>query len=354
MSAPATIAVDAMGGDRAPEEVVAGAVMAARDGVRVLLVGHEPSLREQLAAHDPVEGVELVAAGEVIGSDEEPAAAVRAKPDASLVVACSLVRQGRAQGAVSAGSTGAMLAASLLRMGRIPGVLRPGIGVLLPTPGSPCLLIDAGANVDCRPEQLVQFAVMGSLFCEDVLAVARPRVALLSIGEEASKGDTRTVEAHPLLAAAAGLNFIGNCEGRDALTGAVDVMVTDGFAGNVLLKGLEGAGTALVAEIRQAARSGLRARAGGLLLAPALRERLRRSDPETYGGAYLLGVRGLSVVAHGNSSRRAIANAITYAARGVAAGVVERLTERLAGSDLREPAPTHTVSHVADRPMGDP
>lgn len=348
-----TIAVDAMGGDRAPAEIVAGAVAAAGTGVRVLLAGPEPELHEHLAGHGRVEGIEAVDAGEVIGSAEEPAAAVRAKPGSSLVTACSLVREGRAQGVVSAGSTGAMLAASLLRMGRIPGVLRPGIGVLLPTAAGPCMLIDAGANVDCRPEHLLQFAVMGSLFCEDVLAVERPRVALLSIGEEPTKGDARTVEAHALLSAA-GIRFVGNCEGRDALTGRIDVIVTDGFAGNVLLKGLEGAGAALVAEVRGAASSGLRARLGGMLLAPALRERMRRTDPETYGGAYLLGVRGLSVVAHGNSSRRAIANAIRYAARGVAAGVVPRLTERLAGSDLREPAPARTVSHVADRPMGDP
>jgi len=353
VSVAAAIAVDAMGGDRAPGEVVAGAVMAAAEGVHVLLAGREPELREHLAAHGTVDGVEIVAASDVIGSDEEPAAAVRAKPDSSLVTACSLVREGRAQGVVSAGSTGAMMAASLLRIGRIRGVLRPGIGVLLPTPASPCLLIDAGANVDCRPEHLVQFAVMGSLFCEDVLGVSRPRVALLSVGEESTKGDARTVEAHGLLVSA-DVHFVGNCEGRDALTGEVDVMVTDGFAGNVLLKGLEGAGAALVFELRQAAASGLRAKVGGLLLRPALRERLSRTDPETYGGAYLLGVRGLSVVAHGNSSRTAIRNAITYAARGVSVGVVERLTERLAGSDLREPAPTRTVSHVADRPMGDP
>ncbi|HUZ84946.1 MAG TPA: phosphate acyltransferase PlsX, partial [Gaiellales bacterium] len=267
--------------------------------------------------------------------------------------ACSLVREGRAQGAVSAGSTGAMMAASLLRMGRIRGVLRPGIGVFLPTPHHPCLLIDAGANVDCKPEHLLQFGVMGAMFVEDVLGIARPRVALLSIGEEPTKGDTRTVEAHALLRAS-DLEFAGNCEGRDALLGEVQVVVTDGFAGNVLLKGLEGAATALFGEIRRAAESGLRARVGGLLLRPALRETLRRSDPETYGGAYLLGVRGLSVVAHGNSSRRAIKNAVVLAARGAGGGVVERLEQRLAGSHLREAAATPTVSHVADRPMGDP
>ena len=354
MESPATIAVDAMGGDRAPAEVVAGAVLAASEGVRVLLVGDPDAIAAHLNEHDGDRAaIEIVPAAQVIESGEEPVAAVRSKPGSSLVTACSLVREGRAQGAVSAGSTGAMLAASLLQMGRIRGVLRPGIGVFLPTAGQPCLLIDAGANVDCRPEHLQQFAIMGSLFVSDVLGIEKPRVALLSIGEEPTKGDQRTLEAHALLRATA-LEFAGNCEGRDALTGEVQVMVADGFAGNVLLKGLEGAAAALFGQIRLAADSGVRARLGGLLLRPALRETLRRSDPETYGGAYLLGVRGLAVVAHGNSSRRAIANAVVLAARGVRSGVVERLEAQMAGSHLQEPPATPTVSHVADRPMGDP
>jgi phosphate acyltransferase len=352
-----TVAVDAMGGDRAPSEVVTGAVEAARDGVHVLLVGRPDEVEPHVRGHAAAAGVEIVAATDVIGSGDEPAAAVRSRPDSSLVRACRLVREGAAGAVVSAGSTGALLAASLVHIGRQPGILRPGIAVPLPARGAPCVLIDAGANPDARPEHLAQFAAMGAEFASDVLGVERPRVGLLSIGEEASKGTQRTVEAHALLSAARGLEFAGNCEGRDVLTGEFQVVVADGFAGNVLLKGLEGAAASLFAEVKRAAASSTRARLGGLLLRPALVGLRERTDPEAYGGAYLLGVRGLAVIAHGNSGRRGIANAILYAARGLDADVVGRLGRRVSaaapGSDLQAAAEANTVSGVASPETGD-
>jgi glycerol-3-phosphate acyltransferase PlsX len=352
-----TVAVDAMGGDRAPSEVVAGAVEAASDHVHVLLVGRSAELEAELAGHPSAAGIEIVAAADVIGSSDEPAAAVRSRPDASMVRACRLVREGAAGAVVSAGPTGAMLAACLVHIGRIPGIQRPGIAVPLPAKGAPCVLIDAGANPDARPEHLAQFGAMGAEFASDVLGVAEPRVGLLSIGEEASKGNQRTVEAHALLTAAPGLIFAGNCEGRDVLTGEFQVVVADGFAGNVLLKGLEGAAASMFAEVRLAAGSSLRAKIGGLLLKPALVGLRERTDPEVYGGAYLLGVRGLAVIAHGNAGRHGIANAIRYAARGLDADVVGRLGRRASaaapGSDLQAEAGANTVSGVASPETGD-
>ena len=340
-----TIAVDAMGGDRAPAEVVAGALAAATEGISVALCGPADVLQRELA--DPPATLRVVDAPQVIGYDEEPAAAVRSKPDSSLVRACRMVREGEAQGAVSAGSTGAMMAASLLYMGRVRGINRPGIAVPLPTTAGPCVLIDVGANAQARPEHLLQFGIVGSEFAREVLGVERPRVGLLSIGEEASKGTPVTLEAHALLAASA-VEFAGNCEGRDVLTGEYDVVVCDGFAGNVLLKGLEGAARLFFTELRGLAMSNLRSKLGAKMLYPALREFRDRTDPDTYGGAYLLGVRGVSVIAHGNSGRTAIANAIRYAARGAAAGVVDRMSAALrdpasAATHLQSGFPTRTV-----------
>jgi glycerol-3-phosphate acyltransferase PlsX len=352
-----TVAVDAMGGDRAPSEVVAGAVEAAREDVHVLLVGRPDELAAELTRHPAAPQIEIVAARDVIGSSDEPAAAVRSRPDSSMVRACRLVREGAAGAVVSAGPTGAMLAACLVHIGRIPGIQRPGIAVALPAKGAPCLLIDAGANPDARPEHLAQFGAMGAEFVSDVLGVQGPRVGLLSIGEEASKGNQRTLEAHALLSAAPGLDFAGNCEGRDVLTGAFQVVVADGFAGNVLLKGLEGAAVSMFSEVKQAAATSLRAKLGGLLLRPALVSLRERTDPEAYGGAYLLGVRGLAVIAHGNAGRRGIANAIRYAARGLEVDVVGRLGRRASaatpGSDLQADSPANTVSGVASPETGD-
>jgi glycerol-3-phosphate acyltransferase PlsX len=349
-----TIALDAMGGDRGPAELVEGALAAVTGGIEILLCGRAAELDEALAGRSG--GVEIVDAPDVIEFGDEPAAVVRAKPGSSMVTACRLVREGRAAAAISAGSTGAMLAASLLTMGRVRGVHRPGIAVPLPAHGMPCVLIDAGANSESRPENLVQFGVMGSIFAEEVLGVERPAVGLLSVGEESTKGTPEVVEAHALLNAS-GLNFLGNCEGRDALSGRFQVVVADGFAGNVLLKGLEGAGAMMMRELRDAARSSLRARVGAMLLLPALRGMRDRIDPEVYGGAYLLGVRGISVIAHGNSSRRAITNAVKVAARGAEHRIVERMAQRLAstqpGSDLQDGDPVNTVPVVRESEIGE-
>jgi phosphate acyltransferase len=315
----ARIAVDALGGDRGSEEVVAGALEASRDGVEVVLFG--PSTLE-------THGLELVEASEEIAMDDKPADAVRAKPDSSLVKACRAVGAGDADAVVSAGNTGAILAAGLLHIRRLPGVMRPGIAVVVPARFRPTVLIDSGANADARPEHLLQFGHMGSVFAQEILGVAEPEVRLLSIGEEPEKGNALTLEAHELLAAG-GLNFTGNTESRDLLRGTVDVVVADGFTGNVALKLLEGTIAELIAELRDEIGSTVTGKVGGLLIRPAARRLRDRLDPDTYGGAYLLGLRGLAVVAHGNSSSRAIANAVRLAARGVEHRVVQRLGERL-------------------------
>lgn len=350
-----TVALDGMGNDHGPAVLIAGARDAAAEGVRVLICGAREQLEAELGAG--VDGIEIVDAPDVIGPSEEPAASVRAKPDSSMVRACRLVRDGSAEAVVSAGPTGAMLAASLLHVGRIRGISRPGIGVPLPAQGAPCLLIDSGANSDARAENLLQFGIMGAEFMRDVMGIEQPNVGLLSIGEEASKGNAVTVEAHPLLAAARDLHFAGNCEGRDVLTGRFQVVVADGFAGNVLLKGLEGAAAALFGEVRRAAESSMRAKIGGLLLRPALRAVRDRTDPENYGGAYLLGLRGVVVIAHGNAGRKGIRNAIRIAARGAEVGVVARMAERLAAerptSDLQAPAAINTVPQVTAPEIGD-
>jgi len=314
------IAVDALGGDRAPEEVVAGALEAASEGIEPILFG---------PAGLDTGGLELVETTQAIEMDEKPADAVRAKPDSSLVAACRSVGQKRAEAVVSAGNTGAMLAACFLELRRLPEVARPAIAVVIPAKRGPSVLIDAGANADARPEHLLQFAHMGSVFVQEVLDVREPEVRLLSIGEEPEKGNQLTLEAHALLSSAEGLDFRGNTESRDLLLGSADVVVCDGFTGNVTLKLMEGTITTVLDALREEIVASRRGRVGGLLVRPAARALRRRLDPDTYGGAYLLGLRGLAVIAHGNSSRRAIANAIRLAARGVEHDVVGRLAQRL-------------------------
>lgn len=324
------VAVDAMGGDRGPDEVVAGALAAAADGIVPVLVGPRG-----LDSH----GLELIEAPDVIAMDEKPAEAVRAKPSSSLVVACRAVGEGRADAVISAGNTGAMLAASLLELRRIPGVRRPAIAVTIPSRRKPTVLLDSGANADARPEDLLQFAHMGAVFAQEILGVADPVIRLLSIGEEPEKGNQLTLEAHELLVASE-LNFAGNTEGRDLLDGAADVVVADGFTGNVALKLLEGTITGVLDAFREEITATATGKLGGLLIRPAARRLRRRLDPDTYGGAYLLGLRGLAVIAHGNSSRRAVTNAIRLAARGVEHGVVDRLTERVGSPMLESATPT--------------
>jgi glycerol-3-phosphate acyltransferase PlsX len=314
------IAVDALGGDRAPDEVVAGALEAASETIRPVLFG---------PAGLDTQGLELVEAPEHIGMEAKPAEAVRAKPNSSLVAACRAVGESHADAVVSAGNTGAMLAACFLELRRLPGVARPAIAVVIPAKQGPSVLIDSGANADARPEHLLQFAHMGSIFAREVLEIGDPEVRLLSIGEEAEKGNQLTLEAHALLAGAEGLRFAGNTESRDLLVGAADVVVCDGFTGNVALKLMEGTIKAVLDALREQITASRRGRVGGLLVRPAARGLRQRLDPETYGGAYLLGLRGLAVIAHGNSSRRAIANAIRLAARGVEHDVVGSLAQRL-------------------------
>jgi glycerol-3-phosphate acyltransferase PlsX len=320
-----------MGGDHAPAAPVAGALEAAREGVRALLVGDRTALVAELGRQG-AEGaarIELVHAPEVVGSDEEGARAVRAKPDSSVSTACRLVGEGRAGAAVSAGNTGATLAAATLYIRRIPGVMRPAIAVVLPAAGGrPVVLLDAGASAEARPEHYPQLALMGRLFARDVLGIAAPRIGLLSIGEEEVKGSEEVLAARALLRDTPG--FAGNVEGRDILARAVDVVVTDGFTGNVVLKTMEGTAEFLLGEVRAAVGATLPGRLGGLLVRPAMRRMRERIDPDSYGGAVLLGVRGPVVIGHGNSTERGVANAVRLAARGTRERLVGQFAEALA------------------------
>jgi glycerol-3-phosphate acyltransferase PlsX len=298
-----------MGGDKAPGEIVAGARRAAEElGIPVLLVG-------------PTDGtlgdtgdLPVLAASESIAMDEDPARAVRTKKDSSLVICAEAVRDGRASAMVSAGNTGAAMAAALLRMGRIAGVARPAIATPLPVIGaSPSILIDAGANAECRPEWLLQFAQMATAYVTARYDKAEPTVALLSIGEEPTKGNTLVKEAHQLFAAASGIRFIGNVEGRDLLAGSADIIVTDGFTGNVALKALEGALSTFIGVLGSAIASSAETKAAGDVLLPALLPYATAVDPEGTGGAMLLGVDGVCIISHGSSSARAVENAIAAA-----------------------------------------
>jgi glycerol-3-phosphate acyltransferase PlsX len=313
------VAVDALGGDKAPDEIVAGALDARTDALQPILFGPAG-----LETH----GLPLVETTEEVAMDDKPAEAVRGKPDSSLVRAVRAVGDGEADAVVSAGNTGAMLAASLLELRRLPGVMRPAIAVPVPTEHGPSVLLDSGANADARPEHLLQFAHMGAVFAEEILGLERPEVRLLSIGEEPEKGNQLTLEAHALLAES-DLNFGGNAESRDLLAHAADVIVCDGFTGNIALKLLEGTIKAVLDALRAEISSTARGKLGGFLIRPAARGLRSRLDPDTYGGAYLLGLRGLVVIAHGSSGRVAVSNAIRLAARGVEHDIVSRLRERL-------------------------
>jgi glycerol-3-phosphate acyltransferase PlsX len=325
MSLP--VALDAYGADGGPELVLDGARLAASDGIPVRLFGP--------ADRDPPAGVELDPTADWIGNEAEPVAAVRSTPEASIVRAASAVADGRCSALVSAGSTGATMTAALFALKRAQGVHRPALAVQIPVPGSdgpPLVLLDAGANTDVRPQHLIQFAFLGSAFSRAVLGAESPRVALLSVGEEQKKGRADVVEAHEALTSAEGIHFIGNLEGRDLLTGEADVVVTDGFTGNVTLKTLEGTARRVADAVREAARSNPIAAAGGLLLRPALGTLRRGMDPNSVGGAILLGLRGVAVVAHGSSTPEGIANAVLLANRAVEERAVERTAELLAAS----------------------
>jgi phosphate acyltransferase len=325
------VALDAFGADRGSEVIVAGARAAAADGIAVRVFGPP----QELADLDGVERVELRPADRGISNEDEPVRAVRSAPEASVVRAAGDVAEGRSAALVSAGPTGATMAAATFALRRLQGVHRPALAVQLPIPARSdraVVFLDVGASAEARTQHLVQFAFLGSAFSRAVLGVESPRVALLTVGEEAGKGRPEVVEAHERLAAADGIEFAGNVEGRDVPAGAVDVIVTDGFTGNVTLKTMEGTAREFGAAVREAARSGPRAALGGLLMRPALRDLRYRLDPDTTGGAILLGLRAVAVVAHGSSGPDGIANAIRLADRCVHERAVERTAELLARS----------------------
>ncbi len=327
------VALDAYGADGGPELVLEAARLAAADGIPVRVFG-PGSLQ---VPH----GVELEATTEWIGNEAEPVAAVRSTPDASIVLGAAAVAEGTCSSLVSAGSTGATMTAALFALKRAQGVHRPALAVQIPVPGAdgaPLLFLDCGANTDVRPQHLIQFAFLGSAFSAAVLDVESPRVALLSVGEEQKKGRVEVVEAHEALAGANGIRFIGNVEGRDLLTGEADVIVTDGFTGNVTLKTLEGTAKRVADAVRDAARSNPVSALGGLLLRPALGGLRRAMDPNAVGGAILLGLRGVAVVAHGSSTPDGIANAVRLAHRAVTERAVERTGELLAASGVTRDA----------------
>ena len=321
------VAVDAMGGDRAPGEIVAGAVQAAEAGHPVVLVG-DPDVMGDTG------GLPVIPASEVIGMTEDPARSVRVKKDSSLIRAAEAVRDGRACAMVSAGNTGATMASALFRMGRIKGVARPAIATIIPVPGSaPTVLLDAGANAECSAAWIVQFAQMGSVFSRSRFGIDRPRLGLLSIGEEPEKGNPLVKETHALLAGGAAgpeVNFVGNVEGRDVMSDAADVVVTDGFTGNVVLKTLEGAMKfAFGAVVGALGSEGVTPEASQSVMG-ALLPLAAEMDPETYGGAVLLGVDGICIISHGSSSARAIVNAVGVAHQAVDEGLVEQLRHAIA------------------------
>ncbi|NMB02547.1 MAG: phosphate acyltransferase PlsX [Firmicutes bacterium] len=324
------IAVDAFGGDYAPEQIVEGALQAAElDGISIVLTGDEARLKSLVSGKAGSNRIEIVHAPEVIQMDEAPVDAVRKKTESSLVKAAHLVKDGQADALVSAGSTGATMAASLFVIRRIKGVERPAITTLMPTRTGVALVVDAGANVDCRPNQLVQFAQMGSIYASEVLKVHNPRVGLLNIGHEPGKGNQLVQEVYPLLQAAP-INFVGNAEGRDIPRGDIDVLVCDGFVGNVVLKFAEGLGDALFGMMKEEFTRTVSSQIGALLLKPGLKRIKKRVDYTEYGGAPLLGVNGVVIIAHGGSNAKAIYNAIRVAKEGVEQQIVQTIAERMA------------------------
>ena len=330
------IAVDAMGGDLGPSVVVPGAIEAARQtGAKILLVGNEATLDGELNRLSP-SGVELeiVHSPEVAGMDEKPSDILRRKKNASIQVACRLVRDGAAQGVVSAGHSGASVACGMFIMGRIPGVERPALASLLPTEKEPVVLLDVGATVDCKPYNIFQFGLMGDAFARDILNKESPRMGLLSIGEEEGKGNSQVKEAYELFKMAQNLNFSGNIEGRDLFTGEMDVAVCDGFVGNVALKLSEGLGLSLSRVLkRELLNSGFLPKLGSLLAKSAFRRFAKVVDYAEYGGAPLLGLQNISIVCHGRSNAKAICNATRMATLFVEKETNKRLMETICANE---------------------
>jgi glycerol-3-phosphate acyltransferase PlsX len=327
-STQARIAIDAMGGDNAPDEIVAGAIRAQAElGVKVLLVGEPQPIEALLKQHGHSQEMEVVPAEGLIEMHEEPLSSLRRKPKASINVAMDLVKQGRADAVVSAGHSGAAMAAALLRLGRLRGIDRPAIGTVLPTimAGKSVLILDVGANVDCRPKFLEQFAVMGTVYSRYVLGIDDPKVGLLNIGEEASKGNELALKTYELLEKNRNLSFVGNAEGRDVLSGQFDVVVCDGFVGNVLLKFAEAVGEVLLQILREELPQGWRGRLGAILLKPNLRRIKQRVDHAEHGGGLLLGVDGICIISHGSSQAPSIFNAVRLAKEAVDHEVLSRI-----------------------------
>lgn len=327
-STRARIAVDAMGGDYAPDEIVAGALRAQQElGVEVLLVGDSQQIEACMKRHSSSIQLEIVPSDGVVEMHEEPLSALRRKPKASINVAMDLVKQKRADAVVSAGHSGAAMASALLRLGRLSGIDRPAIGTVLPTmvAGKPVLILDIGANVDCRPKFLEQFAVMGTVYSKYVLEIDDPKVGLLNIGEEPSKGNELALRTHELLQNNSRITFAGNAEGRDVLTGHFDVVVCDGFVGNILLKFAEAMGEVLLQILREELPQGLRGRIGTAFLKPNLRRIKQRIDHAEHGGGLLLGVAGICIISHGSSQAPSIFNAVRFAKEAVDHRVLERI-----------------------------
>src|SRR5216684_1889455 len=331
---PSVIALDAMGSDRAPKPEIEGAIHAARSyGVRVLLVGPEATIKSELDRHPAASQlpIEIVHASEVIAMEDKAMQAVRAKRDSSMRVGLRLVREGRAAGFVTAGNTGAAMATAKMVLGALHGVDRPALAAVFPTAlGTAAVLLDVGANVDCKPENLEQFAVMGEIYCRSILGIKRPRVGLLSIGEEETKGNELTRESFQLLKQLP-LNFVGNVEGRDLYGGRVDVIVADGFVGNVALKTSEGVVNLVRFALKEALRSTITRQVGYLLSRSAFVDFKKRLDHTEYGGAPLLGLKGVCIITHGSSNANAIKNAIRVASEFAERGINDNIEKGLAG-----------------------
>jgi glycerol-3-phosphate acyltransferase PlsX len=327
-STQARIAIDAMGGDHAPEEIVAGAVRAREElGVDILLVGDPERIQTSLERHHQTSEVEIVPATDMVEMHEEPLTSIRKKPNSSINVAMDLVKQKRADAVVSAGHSGAAMASALLRLGRLKGIDRPAIGAVLPTmvAGKSVLILDVGANVDCKPKFLNQFAIMGDVYSRSVMGVSDPKVGLLNIGEEASKGNELALRAHQLLSDNPRISFIGNAEGRDVLSGDFDVVVCDGFVGNVLLKFAEAIGDVLLQILREELPKGVRGKLGVGMLKPNLRRIGQRIDHAEHGGGLLLGVAGICIISHGSSQAPSVFNAIRLAKEAVDHRVLDQI-----------------------------
>jgi glycerol-3-phosphate acyltransferase PlsX len=324
-----------MGGDHAPAEIVAGALRAREElGVEVILVGDRPSIEAVLPANTNLGQLAIVPAAETVEMHEEPLNGVRRKPKASINVAMNLVKQKQADAVVSAGHSGAAMASALLRLGRLPGIDRPAIGAVFPTivASKQVLILDVGANVDCRPKFLEQFAVMGTVYSKYVLGIPEPKVGLLNIGEEESKGNDLALQAYQLLQANPRISFIGNAEGRDILSGRFDAIVCDGFAGNVLLKFAEAVGEVLLQILREELPQGLHGQLGVSLLRPNLKRIKQRIDHAEHGGGLLLGVAGICIISHGSSQAPSIFNAIRLAREAVENEVLERIQGSVANA----------------------